>query len=271
MKYPKTITDIRKKKVAFTGRAWTVRKHLKRLVTRAGGIFDERVTAQTDVLVRGGASSFWIGGQYGVKEERLRDLIQSGESAAVLVHANEFERLLLQGKPAKTVSTIAGWTVPGNRKPSAKALASGEAGPESYRFPKGKLDWERTTKARREQALLRKMLLGDQGNHRCALCGLLLPPTLLVAAHRKRRSRCNDTERRDARALMFALCVFGCDALYERGFIAILEDGTVQIARVKGPPALAKALETLIGRTVTGLDDRSRRYHAWHRENVFRR
>jgi hypothetical protein len=274
MKYPKSVTHIDGKRVVFTGSAWTTRRHLKRLVANAGGIYERAVTSDTDILVRG-ESTLWFAGRYGKKEERLRQMIRAGR-LAVLVCDDEFKKLLVDGRPARTRMTVGGWSVPRDIRPPPKAIAEGEVeskpGPVvGSKVPTGKLDWERTTMARREQAALRKILLGGQGDHRCALCGLLLPRTLLVAAHRKRRSRCTENEKRDARALIFAVCVFGCDALYERGFVAIGKNGKVQVARVKGPAALVRALKRLQGREVSGLDERAREYHAWHRQNVFRR
>ena len=63
------------------------------------------------------------------------------------------------------------------------------------------------------------MLAGDRELADCALCGHQYPLRFLVAAHIKKRSICTDAERRDLRNVAMLVCTFGCDALYEAGWI----------------------------------------------------
>jgi len=91
----------------------------------------------------------------------------------------------------------------------------------------GELDHEHSVLGRREQIYLRKFLFGNHDVRVCAMCGRSLPVKLLVAAHVKRRSDCSRRERLDAKNIVVALCVLGCDALYERGLISVAEGGRI--------------------------------------------
>lgn len=81
--------------------------------------------------------------------------------------------------------------------------------------------------SRREQSILQKWLFADQTVAECAICGESFSVSALITAHKKKRSLCTDSERVDPH-IVFPLCRFGCDFLYERGIIRI-EDGVVQI------------------------------------------
>jgi hypothetical protein len=65
------------------------------------------------------------------------------------------------------------------------------------------------------------------------------------------------------------VCLFGCDALYERGFISV-RDGNIVISR--NLASLHKAqvlLKRFNGRRCAAYDDRSARYFRWHYERRF--
>ncbi len=74
--------------------------------------------------------------------------------------------------------------------------------------------------SRREQYILRKWLFDDNTSSYCAICGENFSASALVTAHKKKRSLCNESERVDP-YVVFPLCVFGCDYLYESGAIKI--------------------------------------------------
>jgi hypothetical protein len=79
--------------------------------------------------------------------------------------------------------------------------------------------------SRREQATLQKWLFSEKSVTDCAICGDSFSVSALVTAHKKKRSRCTDAERVDP-YIVFPLCIFGCDFLYENDFIRIV-DGVV--------------------------------------------
>ena len=81
-------------------------------------------------------------------------------------------------------------------------------------------------KARKEQDTLRRWLFEGKDKENCAICGSEHMAAALIAAHKKKRSDCNDRERRDPNIVM-AICVFGCDFLYEKRHI-VVDEGIVQ-------------------------------------------
>ena len=52
----------------------------------------------------------------------------------------------------------------------------------------------------------------------------MLPAELLVAAHIKPRNLCTEIERLDAHVATL-MCVLGCDALFERGYLRVMDSG----------------------------------------------
>ena len=53
----------------------------------------------------------------------------------------------------------------------------------------------------------------------------------LVAAHIKKRSVCTDAEKRDLKYVAMSACKFGCDELFERGYIAVADDGGLLLSQ----------------------------------------
>ena len=105
---------------------------------------------------------------------------------------------------------------------------------------------------RREQPLLRKAVIGNASELACALCGEVYPVGALVTAHKKKRSLCNDVERLDLNIVM-PLCTFGCDYLYEVGYVYI-DSGVVHVnptLAVSG--AMATKMKMLEGRKLSDM------------------
>lgn len=135
----------------------------------------------------------------------------------------------------------------------------------------GELDTRAEVKVRTEQARLRDGLLGGRSVAECALCGTAYPVEFLVAAHIKKRAVCTDAERRDLRNVAMLACTFGCDALYESGWITAGEDGTLRVHVPAGLPAgLRDRLVHLAGRPCGAHSAASEPYFDWHRHAVFR-
>ncbi len=124
---------------------------------------------------------------------------------------------------------------------------------------------------RREQRALRAYLVQNKSLLDCGLCGKTLPPSLLVAAHIKPRSVCSEKERLDANVVMLA-CVLGCDALFEKGFIFVSEDGKVSLNPMSDASAgLLEFMKDLDGQTSKAFNSESRKFFKWHRENALQR
>ena len=79
---------------------------------------------------------------------------------------------------------------------------------------------------RREQSILREWLFGNSVESYCAICGERFSVAALVTAHKKRRSLCSESERVDP-YIVFPLCVFGCDYLYESGALKVVKGRVV--------------------------------------------
>jgi len=121
-----------------------------------------------------------------------------------------------------------------------------------------------------EQSYLRKALFKGP-TAPCDLCRRVFEVEFLVAAHIKKRADCDDQEKRDVAHVVMSACRFGCDELYERGYIAVGDDGQVIFSDAieVSEHARAYAVQHLkgkfFGRPMTGRTD----YFTWHRENKF--
>jgi hypothetical protein len=135
----------------------------------------------------------------------------------------------------------------------------------------GDLNRPRGTEERGEQASLRKRLFGTALRAQCAICGEEFPVAFLRAAHIKRRSACYEPEQRDLGNIAMPACVFGCDSLYELGFVAVGASGNIEVAAAYlDDPALGPRLRMLAGRKCGTATSGRRPYYDWHRANVFR-
>lgn len=126
---------------------------------------------------------------------------------------------------------------------------------------------ERLVIQRVGQDLFRGGLL-DYWDGRCAITGLAIPE-LLRASHIKPWASCeSDAERLDVfNGLLLAPHL---DALFDKGFITVTDDGEVVVSPVVNGFA-RDALGVAIPMRVEALADGHRQYLPWHRERLFRR
>ncbi len=126
---------------------------------------------------------------------------------------------------------------------------------------------------RREQDRLRDALAAGRRIAPCALCGDDYPIQFLIAAHVKRRATCTEAERRDLENVAMLACVFGCDALYERGWISVDSVGNICTADdiESLPSAVVDRIKLFQGRRCSSHNEGSEPYFAWHRTTIFRR
>jgi hypothetical protein len=121
---------------------------------------------------------------------------------------------------------------------------------------------------RREQAKLRKNLLGGAAEAACALCGRVLPARLIRAAHIKRRSAASRQERLMMANIMPA-CLIGCDELFEHGYVYVTDNGTIAVSpKSNTTPDLAVAAKALEGRTVADHGPHRAPFYTWHRAHI---
>jgi len=84
------------------------------------------------------------------------------------------------------------------------------------------LDRETIARRRTEQYILRNYLTKNKDICECAICQKVYPIKFLATAHIKKRKDCSEEEKRDLNVVMPA-CHFGCDKVYEEGYIYIDE------------------------------------------------
>jgi len=117
---------------------------------------------------------------------------------------------------------------------------------------------------RAEQSALREVLLRGRASGECALCGRTMDSRLLVAAHIKKRSACTDTEKRDLANIGMLACRFGCDELYERGFISIGPDWSVMVQSSLSDQVVLRYIEDTVRDSIKPRPGSSA-YFEWHR------
>ncbi|GEM_PF-2814131 len=117
-----------------------------------------------------------------------------------------------------------------------------------------------------EQALLRSILFFGMKDCDCAICGRRYPINFLVAAHIKKRSLCNINERRDPNIVMPA-CVFGCDPLFEKGYLTVNQKGIVtSTGRIIVDNHVKKYIGDCHGQICSHHHEHSHHYYAAHAE-----
>lgn len=102
---------------------------------------------------------------------------------------------------------------------------------------------------RREQSILREWLFGGSLTEKCAICGKEFSVNALITAHKKKRSSCTESEKTDPR-VVFPLCLFGCDYLYESGMVRIANGKVVSTCEESEHTADVSAAKAVDGNVV---------------------
>lgn len=127
------------------------------------------------------------------------------------------------------------------------------------------LDKAGQSKLRTEQSFLRNNLFKNNKTFKCGICGKEFPRNFLVAAHIKKRANCTDEERRDFDHIIMPMCKFGCDELYEKGYIAI-DEGKVVISNSKyGTVPIDEYLKKVVGKSCNYWKPQTKKYFLWHK------
>jgi hypothetical protein len=128
------------------------------------------------------------------------------------------------------------------------------------------LDAEGKVLARKEQSFLRKALFKNRNTFKCGICGKEFPIELLVAAHIKKRAECNKEERLDYKNIVMPMCKFGCDELYEKHYIVIVEGKIQGNQPVALTETVQKYIQDIEGRDCQFWNENSAKYFIWHSE-----
>jgi hypothetical protein len=102
-------------------------------------------------------------------------------------------------------------------------------------------------KRRKEQQILRDLVLDFASEAQCVICGELFPEDLLVIAHLKQRSKCTELERKDVNNLA-PMCKFGCDDLFEKQYIIVKGGKVLPGTRTSKAAAVIRKVSYLIGK-----------------------
>lgn len=121
---------------------------------------------------------------------------------------------------------------------------------------------------RKEQAKVRRILLGSRNVADCEFCRQSFPVDLLIAAHIKRRADCSRAEKKDFKNNVILLCKFGCDDLFERGYI-VVKRGKLDFGRPSLTSAVLTKVSFMRGKAVSFWTDKSDSYFAAHRKRAF--
>ena len=131
----------------------------------------------------------------------------------------------------------------------------------------GELDRKAAGWHRKEQAMGRRRLLKGKPDGTCQICGREMKSEFLIAAHIKRRSECEDHEKRDLDGVMMLACKFGCDYLFEVGFIGV-NGGKLLVSPALQDLVAIQYSEQIKGRSVS-ISDKQSKYFEWHYEKRF--
>lgn len=119
---------------------------------------------------------------------------------------------------------------------------------------------------RREQADLRRHLLGGRTAVSCSLCGEERPARLLVAGHIKPRSYCTEEERKDFGAVAMIVCSLGCDALFGWGYIYVDSERRVRRGILADNKDVEAAVDQLIGKVCSAHNEQTAKNFSAHAE-----
>jgi hypothetical protein len=129
------------------------------------------------------------------------------------------------------------------------------------------LEAYRLTLVRLEQQAARALLLDGRTTATCDFCARVVPASLLVAAHIKPRSSCTESEKRLVEVNVIGLCKLGCDDLFERGYVDVLDGVVVQGGAAPITPAIEKVLDGLTNRRVIGWTEQREAMFRWRRNS----
>lgn len=131
------------------------------------------------------------------------------------------------------------------------------------KYRDSELDREGKIKYRVEHKDLRKHLFKRKVSDRCGICGKEYPVNLLVAAHIKKRAECRRHEKMD-KFIVMPMCTFGCDDLYERGYISVKNGKVVANNQKYLTDDVRKYINKIENTECTYYNVNRKKYFLWH-------
>jgi hypothetical protein len=126
------------------------------------------------------------------------------------------------------------------------------------------LDGFARRRVRKEQKKLRQARFGSRSHITCALCGRMLPVSIVRLAHIKPRSHAAREELLNLKNTMPA-CTLGCDELFERAIITVGPGGAILVSQKHLEGDLGVFLANYAGRALTGYSTDQDVFFEWHR------
>jgi len=126
------------------------------------------------------------------------------------------------------------------------------------------LDTKSTTTGRKEQSRIRRLLFKNKPTGICSICNKEYPVKFLWAAHIKKRAKCSLDEKRDTRNIAAPMCKFGCDELYEKGYIGVEEGNVVQLKHDELTGNLQSYIDSITNNQCSSWNNKTRQYFEWH-------
>lgn len=126
------------------------------------------------------------------------------------------------------------------------------------------LDTKSTTTGRKEQSRIRRLLFKNKPTGICSICNKEYPVKFLWAAHIKKRAKCSLDEKRDTRNIAAPMCKFGCDELYEKGYIGVEEGNVVQLKHNELTGNLQSYIDSITNNQCSSWNNKTRQYFEWH-------
>ena len=116
---------------------------------------------------------------------------------------------------------------------------------------------------RLEQGYLKRSLFGENTIGTCACCKKEYPISYLVTAHIKKRAFCKPNEKKDINIVM-PMCKFGCDELYEKGYISVSNGIFIDMSKTPTSVELQGYIDKITGSKCDFFNDKTRIYFDWH-------
>ncbi len=129
------------------------------------------------------------------------------------------------------------------------------------------LETKSTTTGRKEQSAIRRLLFKNKPTGTCCVCNKEYPVKFLWAAHIKKRSKCTLNEKKDLENIAAPMCKFGCDELYEKGYIGVKDSRVVQIKDNELTDNLQSYIDGIINNSCSSWNDNTKHYFDWHYKN----
>ena len=129
------------------------------------------------------------------------------------------------------------------------------------------LDTKSTTTGRKEQSRIRRLLFKNKPTGVCCICNKEYPVKFLWAAHIKKRAKCSLDEKKDTRHIAAPMCKFGCDELYEKGYIGVEGGSVIQIKNNELTDNLQSYIDSIVDNSCSSWNDNTKHYFDWHYKN----